>query len=56
MYSEEVGDGNMKYSGMPAGMWMLFKKRFQKALVYDLGYDTSAAKRIAKAASPGTGR
>ena len=37
---------------MPAGMWMLFKKRFQKALVYDLGYDPSAAKRIAKAASP----
>ena len=29
---------------MPAGMWMLFKKQFQKALVVDLGYDLSDAK------------
>ena len=42
----------MKYNGMPAGMWMLFKKQFQKALVVDLGYDLSDAKRIAKAAKP----
>ena len=42
----------MKYSGMPAGMWMLFKKQFRKALVDDLGYDRSDAKKIAKAAKP----
>ena len=31
---------------------MLFKKQFQKALVVDLGYDLSDAKKIAKAAKP----
>ena len=46
----------MKYNGMPAGMWMLFKKQFQKALVVDLGYDLSDAKRIAKAAKPSIGK
>ncbi len=42
----------MKYSGMPAGMWALFKKHFRKALEDDLGYERSDAKRIAKAAKP----
>ena len=40
----------MKYSGMPAGMWMLFKKQFRNALVADLGYDFSDANRITKSA------
>ncbi len=42
----------MKYSGMPAGMWMLFRKSFQKALTGDLGYSLSDAKRITKVAKP----
>lgn len=33
-----------------AGMWMLFKKHFRKALVGDLGYDYTDANRITKAA------
>ncbi|MBP3199996.1 MAG: hypothetical protein J6N21_23785, partial [Butyrivibrio sp.] len=42
----------MKYSGMPAGMWMLFKKQFRKALVGDLRYGFSDANRITRAAKP----
>ena len=42
----------MRYNGMPAGMWMLFKKSFQMALINDLGYKSSDAKRISKAARP----
>jgi len=42
----------MRYNGMPAGMWMLFKKSFQRALINDLGYKSSDAKRISKAARP----
>ncbi|MCR4599607.1 MAG: L-2-amino-thiazoline-4-carboxylic acid hydrolase [Acetatifactor sp.] len=42
----------MKYNGMPAGMWMIFEKPFQKALVDDLGYNPPAAKRISKTARP----
>ena len=38
----------MRYNGMPAGMWMLFKKSFQRALINDLGYKSSDAKRISK--------
>lgn len=34
----------MKYIGMPAGMWILFRKSFQKNLSAVLGYDTAAAK------------
>lgn len=40
----------MKYNGLPAGMWMLFNRKFQKALIDDLGYDRSDAKRITKVA------
>ena len=29
----------MKYSGMPAAMWMLYRKSFQRALVNDLNPD-----------------
>ena len=42
----------MKYSGMPAGMWMYYKGAFRKALVKDLGYTPAAAAAIAKAAEP----
>lgn len=42
----------MKYGGMPAGMWMIFRKSFQKALVTSLGYDATAAKEIANSAKP----
>jgi len=40
----------MKYTGMPAGMWMLFNRQFKKALIKDLGYDSSDAKKITKVA------
>ena len=42
----------MRYSGMPAGMWFLFKRHFQKALADDLGFDPSDARRITKSAKP----
>ena len=42
----------MKYNGMPAGMWMIFRKPFQKALVEALGYDSVSAKKIANSARP----
>ncbi|MCR5126583.1 MAG: L-2-amino-thiazoline-4-carboxylic acid hydrolase [Lachnospiraceae bacterium] len=36
----------MKYSGMSGGMWIVFKNSFRKALINDLGYSPSDAKRI----------
>ena len=42
----------MKYTGMPAGMWKIFKKSFRKALVTDLGYDAKKASEIMKKACP----
>ena len=42
----------MKYIGMPAGMWALFKKSFEEKLVSVLGYDESSAKSIAVYAKP----
>lgn len=42
----------MKYNGMPAGMWMIFRKPFQKALIKDLGYKPATAKKIADSAKP----
>ena len=42
----------MKYSGLPAGMWMLYKKPFRKCLVSYLGFSAEEAKTIAKAAGP----
>ena len=40
----------MNYNGMPAGMWLLFKGSFTKALKDVLGYDDTQAKQIAKKA------
>ena len=34
----------MKYAGMPAGMWMLFRRSFQKQLVETLGLQEQKAK------------
>lgn len=48
-----MGDKQMKYLGMPAGMWMLFSGSFQKQLVETLGYDPAAARQITKKQSPG---
>lgn len=38
----------MKYSGAPAGMWMLFHRSFGKALTTVLNYDHKTAKSIEK--------
>lgn len=40
----------MKYSGMPAAMWMIFKKPFRNHLVSDLGYTEDSANIITKKA------
>ena len=37
----------MKYIGMPAGMWLLFRNSFQKNLSAVLGYDKATAKDTA---------
>ncbi|MBR1797830.1 MAG: L-2-amino-thiazoline-4-carboxylic acid hydrolase [Clostridiales bacterium] len=42
----------MKCSGMPAGMWIIYKKTFRDALFTDLKYDKNTAKRIIKDAKP----
>ena len=42
----------MKYSGLPAAMWMLYKKPFREGLVSNLGFTAAEAKTIAKAAGP----
>lgn len=42
----------MNYGGMPATMWVLFQKSFQKALIMDLGYDAVSAKKVATSAKP----
>ena len=34
----------MKYIGMPAGMWVLFRRSFQRNLTAVLGYDKAVAK------------
>ena len=36
----------MKYSGMPAGMWFIYRKSFQRALVNDLKKSPEEAKQI----------
>ena len=46
------GEAEMKYTGMPAGMWVLFKKSFQDKLVSVLGYGKEEACRITEAAKP----
>ena len=40
----------MKYTGMPAGMWLLFGRSFRKQLSDVLGYDHKTAGNIMKKA------
>ena len=40
----------MKYSGMPAGMWLLFSGSFRRQLSAVLGYDAEAAGEITRKA------
>jgi hypothetical protein len=42
----------MKYAGMPAGMWVLFRKSFRNKLVSVLGYSEKDADRVMAAAKP----
>ena len=42
----------MKYTGMPLGMWILYRSSFQKHLVSDLGLTEAEAKQVAAAAKP----
>ncbi len=42
----------MKYKGMPAGMWMLFRRSFRDHLVSVLGFSRDEAKRVCAAAGP----
>ena len=42
----------MKYTGMPAGMWMLFWRSFREHLVSVLGFSKGEAKRVSEAAKP----
>ncbi len=42
----------MKYFGMPMGMWALFAGSFRKQLTDVFGYDTGAAKAVARKAKP----
>ena len=40
----------MRYYGLPAGMWMLFKRSFRFNLSAILGLDEERAKTVTKAA------
>ena len=40
----------MKYTGMPAGMWMLFHRSFREKMVSVLGFSEEAAARTEKKA------
>ena len=42
----------MKYTGMPMGMWALYRKSFQSHLVSALGFREDQAERVAAAAKP----
>ncbi len=42
----------MKYTGMPAGMWMLFRRSFRDHLVSVLGMSRDEAERVSAAAGP----
>lgn len=42
----------MKYIGMPAGMWFLFKNSFENKLVTVLGFDNETAKAVSLKAKP----
>ena len=41
---------NMKYTGMPMGMWLIFNKSFQKNLTEVLKFDTKESRIITAAA------
>ena len=43
---------DMKYIGMPFGMWTLFAPSFRNQLTAVFGYDTDTAKAITKKAKP----
>ncbi len=36
----------MKYTGMPSGMWLLYRKSFKNSLVSVLGYDKKEQKEL----------
>ena len=40
----------MKYSGMPQGMWLLFRNSFRRKLTTELSYDNATAHAICKKA------
>ena len=42
----------MKYTGMPLGMWLLYRKSFRKHLVSVLGFTAREAKEITERAKP----
>ncbi len=42
----------MKYAGMPAGMWLLFRRSFRDHLVSVLGFGKDEARRVTAAAKP----
>ncbi len=42
----------MKYMGMPAGMWLMFKNSFRRQMVSVLGMDAQTAAQTTAAASP----
>ena len=42
----------MRYAGMPMGMWLLYRRSFQKRLVSVLGFSKNNAKTIASATKP----
>ncbi len=42
----------MKYTGLPAAMWMLYNKSFRKCLETELGYKEVTARIITAAAKP----
>ncbi len=42
----------MKYMGMPAGMWALYKRSFTKAMVTELGFSASQSAEIMRNAKP----
>lgn len=42
----------MKYSGLPAGMWMLLKGSFEKNLIKDFGLTKDEAKKVRFKAKP----
>ena len=42
----------MRYTGLPAGMWMLFRRSFRDHLVSVLGFSKDEAKRVSASARP----